>query len=263
MTAQTSKTKKEHKRSRHDANALAVFVFIMMAAIVQCWSISSATAEPITLEVGQPEFYPLSYTGKSGKPEGLLVNIMAKVAPEAGYGFKVSFYPGKRLFANLENGRVQVWMGIGQWAPNGTTLVGSTPLSHIELRVYYLDAPPITSKDELKGMNIALLRGYSYGDWRDYILNPQNGIVYHEIDSREAALKMLKSKRVDYYIDYKRPSTKAIEITPVPGIRHTVISSFDCYFVVSRKLPEAQHVLKRLEDAYKRLVARKIIDPDL
>jgi polar amino acid transport system substrate-binding protein len=225
--------------------ALSFFSLIFFAGL----------CHPATLKVGYIEFPPVFSTTPEGKPEGILIDLAAKVIPEAGYDWNASSYPVKRMSDYVAKGKLDLWIGL-KTIPDfeGTTYKGESELLKITLKAYRIkDLPGITAKDDLQYNSVIIIRGFSYGGWINFIMDPKNQVDYIETNDHKAAFRMLKAKRANYLLDYENPAKKALENFEIPGLKENTVSSFGAYFVVSKKTPDAENVLKNLEKAYKKL----------
>ncbi len=65
---------------------------------------------------------------------------------------------------------------------------------------------------------------------------------------------MLNLGRAEYLLHYEAPAKKILEKMSIPNLNMNQISSFPLKFVVSKKTPDAQDVLNKLEKAYNDLL---------
>ncbi len=117
----------------------------------------------------------------------------------------------------------------------------------------YRESRPKYPLIPLNGRHVIVLLGYSYGDWFDYITDPQNNITHESAIKHDQALRMLLSHRVDYLLDYQLPINLALANMETPKLYYHDVFSIEGHIVVSKKLPNAKQILRRLEDSYKSL----------
>ena len=230
-------------------------VFKKSFAIIFIFFCISGFSKAQTLKLGYIEFPPVFSTDKNGKPQGLLIDLAAKVLPEAGYEWEAYSYPVKRMVDYIVRGNLDLWIGL-KTIPEfkTTTLKGSSSLLDITLKAYRLgQKPDIIKREDLMNKKIIIIKGFSYGGWVNYIKNPENKVLYTETYEHLAAFKMLKAGRADYVLDYVNPSEKALQKIKIDALFENTISSFSAYFVVSKKTRDAQKVIKNLEKTYQRL----------
>lgn len=214
----------------------------------------SALSETVTksLRLGYIEFPPFTSTNDKGEPEGILIDLAAKVFPTAGYEWSALPYPVKRLSEYMGSGDIDVWMGLKTLpAFVGKTYAGDVPIAYLLLNAYTTgDNPPVTQKEHLSGKSVIIMRGYSYGGWINYIMDKKNNVSYLRANKHASALKMLKAKRADYLLDYKEPIEMALETVSVSELKINKISSLPCYFVVTKQLPDGAEIVTRLETVF-------------
>lgn len=228
-------------------------IFAIIILSVLCWFSPANSANRII--VGYIEFPPVFSTGSDGSPEGILIDLGRNVLKQAGYTGIFKSYPAKRMALYLAEGEIHLWLGLSTLPEfRGTTYTGTSTLLSIEMRAFTVTgAPPVKTQDDLKGKSILLMRGYSYGGWIEYIKNPANHITYRELNTHESAFLALNRRKYDYLLDYKMPSDAALKKIQIDTLAYNTISSFDAKFVVSKKAPDAENLLKRLESAFQEL----------
>lgn len=218
-----------------------------------------------TVKVGYIEFPPIFYTNEQGKPVGILIDLIRRVLPRAGFNWTAQSYPTKRMISNLVAGKIDLWVGLPTIpAFQGKTLVGQSEVFKITLRSFHIgEKRPVKSKTDLNDKKIIIMSGYSYGGWIHYIKDPLNRVQYLLTNSHESALKMLKAGRADYLLDYKYPAEKALETLEIPGLQHNEISALGIHFVVSSKAQDAAGLLEAIETAYQALLAEGTLVPKI
>lgn len=234
------------------------WLVISMMLMVQIYG-DSVSAE--TLRLGYIEFPPYTYTTESGEPAGLLIDLAKKIYPEAGFDFTATSYPVRRLANYIGSGDLDIWMGLKTLPEfEGKTYIGKAEIAELVLLSYTRGPkPPILKKEDLSGKSVIVMRGYSYGGWINYIEDPANKVNYINANKHDAAFKMLLAGRADYLLDYKDPSEKALETVKIPDLSSNLISSFPCYFVVSKELKNGQEVVDRLDKAYEKLKKKGVV----
>lgn len=228
------------------------------AAVAMClaaWGVQAA--EPI--KVGCVEFPPLSYTDDSGKPAGKAMDLLAAILDQAGLPWQAKCYPGARLVTSLRDGTAQVAMMIRHPALIDTTLYGHLPMAYLELDGYRLASqPPLGGMENTRGKSIILLRGYGYGGWIDFFKDPANNIHISYADSHQAAFKMLGSGHGNYLVDYRDPASLALGETTIPNLRREELTRLETYFLVSKKTPQADTLLRRIEAGFKQMGGKPV-----
>ena len=210
-------------------------------------------AEPVRL--GYVEFPPFTYTDSEGAAQGSLIEMVGKVAADAGVLLAFTGAPADRLFRAIADGSLNLFMGVT--SPRefvGTTLVGDSVVARIELDAYAMDETPAVHRPEdLAGRSVIVIKGYSYNGWRPFLEDPANAIIRLEVDSAEQALSALRGRRGQVLLEYTLPMRLALAGRTLPNLKSTQISVVDAHFVLSKRTPDAAAVLARLEASFKRL----------
>nr|MBO2510145.1 bifunctional lytic transglycosylase/amino acid ABC transporter substrate-binding protein [Gammaproteobacteria bacterium] len=209
------------------------------------------------VKVGFYDFPPSIYTDADGFPQGPMVEVVRKVFARAGYRLETRSLPSARIYAGLQNGSVQVWLGPAKEQLSEHVLVGRNRLAEIVLNLYYRpDTPEPRLPDDLKGRALVMLSGYNFvpGISR-YLEAPELGIVQHRTSTHRAALEMLLRQRGDYLLDYAMTVDSAARELGVPVPPHVELLRLPVYFLVSRHHPDAERLLEALDSAYEALRA--------
>lgn len=226
----------------------------ILSVLILLVTFSKSYSEP--LKAGA-SFSPPYYTVEGENVTGIFGNLISKVFSEAGLDFIWKPYPTKRVYANLINGEIDIYLGPLKPAFKGfkQSVIHSkfSPVS-IELQCFYFgEKPEITKKEELSGKNILIIRGYTYGGLINFILDAKNNVKYHEIKSFGQAIKMLKIKRSDYHLDYRKTGEIYLESNSEPDLKHSTLFSVDLYFMISKHTSDAETVLTRIESAFRKI----------
>ncbi|MGM0419173.1 MAG: hypothetical protein ACQEQS_10660, partial [Thermodesulfobacteriota bacterium] len=176
--------------------------------------------------------------------------------PEAGYDWQAFSYPVKRMAGYIASGKLDLWIGL-KTIPvfENNAYKSSIKVHEITLKAYRTDKslPDIKKPGDLKNKSVIILSGYSYGGWINFIKDRTNSVKYTEAHNHDSALRMLKAGRADYLLNYSRPAEKALKKSSEENIYLNTVSSFGAYFVVSKNTPDAENILKNLENAYLKL----------
>ncbi len=228
----------------------------LLLAFLSFFIVISANGETKKLKLGYIEFPPFTYTDSVKKPNGILLNWASQIFSKAGYTPETHSLPVLRLIGNLVDGKIDIWMGLKSLPQfQGTTFQGNVKVFEVTFRAYTLKGTKeILKKEDLKGTSVIILKGYSYGGgWVDYIKNPANNIRSYQTNKHTSALKMLMGGRGEYLLDYKAPCEAAQKIVKIKNLNYTNIKTLPIYFIVSKKLPTGNNVLKNVEGAFTEL----------
>ena len=232
-------------------------VFHLAVAVVLALSSPAWAAEPV--KVGCVEFPPLTYTDAQGQPAGKAIDLVKAILVSAGLPFEIKCYPGARLMASLRDGSSHVAMLIRHPDILDSVHYGRLPMAYLELGAYRMTgAPPLGAIEKTRGKSVILLRGYGYGGWIDFFKDPANALRLSYADSREAAFRMLSSGHGDYLVDYSGPAALALARSSVPGLDAEVLTRLETYFLVSKKAPDADALLRRIEGIFAQMGAKPV-----
>jgi ABC-type amino acid transport substrate-binding protein len=206
------------------------------------------------LTVGYIDFQPL-YGTVNSKPQGMLIDITHKVFKDIDLSYKERSMPTKRLFSNLKKGRIQIWCGIKIKELQSKVWSGNEVLHHLSLNIYSLSKQvSIVKKSDLIGEKIILLLGYNYDGWGQYIRNKQNGVKFIDVKSHDDALRLLKTGRYKYLLNYRAPMNIALKKSPAPELTQKNISELPIVFNITKNMVNSKELLKRLDNSLAKLI---------
>lgn len=232
--------------------SLKALLILVLFTINTCF----ASDESFLLQGGYLNYPPLTYTDDSGKPAGIFIDIASKTLKHAGIPFQFIEYPGKRLYANLENGTTHLFLGI-KTVPfmEKNTIASKAMIGTLEMRAYSIgNKPIITRKEDLVGKSVILSRGFSYSTWGTWLRNPENGVFITEAYNHKDAFEMLIKERADYVLNYKYIVEDMFQSFPVRDLKFSPLERWQCHFVVSNKIPDAPEIVKKIDASFEALV---------
>jgi polar amino acid transport system substrate-binding protein len=211
----------------------------------------------LEVQAGTTSFPPFYVVNKDQSPSGIYLDIMEATLQHAEINYRIDIYPAKRLYRNLGNGKTDLFLGIkGSPEYNENVLYSEMAISQIKMRVYAIGNTPLPLvKEDINGYKIITMRGYGYGGLVSYFSDPVNNIEVTSTSKHRSSFLMLKDHRADYVINYKHPSETTLANLEIPGLKYTNLYDAKVYFIVSKALPYAEEVMKKLETAYLELVA--------
>ncbi|MCY1279353.1 hypothetical protein D9M68_430680 [compost metagenome] len=230
---------------------------LLLALLALCARPGLAGTPAAPIVVGFYDFPPSVYTDADGYPQGPLVDLTRKVFRQAGHPVALRSLPSARIYAGLQDGSVQVWLGSPKPQLAEHLLAGSTLLAELTLNLYYRDdTPPPRVPVDLVGRSLVTIIGYSYFPGISHHLDdPRLGIVQHRTRTHTAALEMLLRQRGDYLLDYSLATETAAAELGVPVPAHVELQRLPMNFLVSRHQPHPERLLADLERAYGELLA--------
>lgn len=224
---------------------IALFLF---ANILLCLPVHASKE----LRMGYIEFPPHYYTDDKGAAGGLMIDLARTLAKQAGYTVKFKALPANRLVKYLVDGDLDLFMGLRS-LPKFTegAHISSMPVGRLYMRAYSLKPlPPKTTKEDLVGKRVLVMRGYSYGDWLSYIKDPQNEVDIRTADTHLQALQMIEQRRIDFLLDYKLPVLHAAQNLDLPPLYSTDLAAFDLHIIISKKTSNSEELMLKFEEAF-------------
>lgn len=240
------------------------YIIVSVLSIYLFLSVSTIYSQESEIRIGVLNFQPFYVFEKNQEPSGIFIDYLKAALNRCNLSYSIKGYPPKRLYKYLAEGEADIFLGVkGVPELEGNVLYSNDKITQIDLRVYSRqDITPIINKEDFKGKSILTIRGYSYGGFIKYLEDPANKIVTDMTNSHELAFKKLQAKRADYLLDYSAPSNKALKAVGITSIDSHSILLLDIVLIVSKKTPNAQNLLNKMEQAFKDLKEEGKI-PDL
>ena len=241
---------RDHMRAARHLRALAV---LLLAACGSTTAMAQS-GKSVDIEYGFPESPPLSFTNAKGEPEGMLVRLASALFSKAGVSWNAVGYPATRLFSNLANGSTNFAILVNSPTVSDCCIISKTPVFVHELRAYSLgDKPPIKEQSDLVGKSVISIRGYTYGGFIRFVTDEKNRISNNVAANHRTAFEMLAVGRADYLLDYGVNAPEALPPEQLAKLKYDTIGYYDIFLVVSKKQPNAEQFMARLESILKTL----------
>ena len=196
------------------------------------------------LTFGCIDFPPFCFM-ENGQAKGLEIEEAKKVFKVLGIPLKFTELPLKRLYNSVSEGEVDVMIG----SPYTPALKGSilwTPKKSYTFSIVAIhlnSVKKIKKLEELKKHSIGWLKPYTFPFVGQYIKD--NKIKYYKVGKLESGLKMLESRRLDYFIAYKE-ELDALGITRNSDLAVSTLHLIDLHFIISKKTPNAKKLLDKI-----------------
>lgn len=211
-------------------------------------SLAQAADGRTEIEFGYVEQPPRTFTNEQGKAEGQVIRLVSDLFAKAGMAWRPVSYPAARLFENLKDGTTAASVLVRVPSLEQHCLWSRMDLGGEDIRVYFLaDRSPVQSKDDLVGKSVIVLRGYSYSGLLNFLSEERNRVALSYAASNSDSFEMLLAGRADYLVQYAEASERVLAAKPIPGIRHAVIGRTTRHLVLSKKVPDAEKTMERLE----------------
>lgn len=207
-------------------------------------------AEPAFSEVitaGVISFSPYYIVEKGVVKGGVYTDILERMMERAGLKYSIKAYSVSELFAGIENGDVQIWMG----TPVNGAISSPRKIAEANILVYTQSTiSPPSSMDGLAGKRVLVIDGYNYGGLLKKLSEPSRGIIVDRVKSHETAFKRLSSGLERFVVDYQTPAEKTISDLKIMNLKSHILSTIDVKIYVSKKAPEPEKLMEKLMKAY-------------
>lgn len=195
--------------------------------------------------MGYMDFPPLMWDDK-GIPRGELIELAKEIAEQQGFEIKFVMRPVNRLYKDVAEGKIHVWVG----SPFTSTVAGKVLFKNpavvvAELRLWALKGKPIPELDNIVDQPLIVRRGYKYGGRFDGLAAPTRGLKLVAAGSHADIFDLLRARRALYALDYQRPATISNneEEKAMEHFHSRLVEEFPSYFNVSKKAPNAERIL--------------------
>ncbi|RDE24362.1 hypothetical protein DV711_01885 [Motiliproteus coralliicola] len=210
--------------------------------------IAPVHAEQRQLRVGLFNMPPYYSQSSSGKPEGILIDILDEALADIGYQWQPHFMEVPEALKEVVSGNIDVLMIIRHPLVEGRVVYGQKPIMTMSLLAYHQrQTADVASLKDLRGKRVALLRGYGYGGLLSQLLAPSSALKIHIAEDHKDAFKLLESKQVDYVLDYLEPGKQIITEMGLQGIESNLLQKKEVYLVLSSKVADGKKLVSKLE----------------
>jgi len=241
-----------------------VFLFwrcIFAPLALLAWTGFVAHAEQSPLRFGGPLFPPY-FEMQEGEPAGGAVPLLTSIIRGAGLEPLIEVQPAVRLIQKLEEGEIEMAMLVQNDSLDSVAKYIRSPLPiwEVVLNLYSHNQPlEIRSREDLRGKQIAVIRGYGYGGLRDWMAQQPNDILLTEVYSPEVALRVVSHGRVPFALFYEDSYQAELRQLreSLPNIVSTSFQRIPSYLYLNRSAfsdPEAR--MAAMMAAYRSLVLK-------
>ena len=235
-------------------SALSLMPSLMLSLMLLPLSVLAAQTDALKIGILN---LPPAYICEEGKPAGYYTDLLEQVVTRAGFKYSTQCLPTKRLYMSLANGEIDLFMGLNENQKYKDRIIASEyPIKEIHLGLYALSQSILpSSQEDWDGKRFVVINGYEYSGLIVELekLEQQGKISIHRANSHKNAMKMLYSRRADLLLDYELAVKGTLDTYDSPELFHQKISALGLHFLVSKKTPYAENVLKRLISAHQEL----------
>lgn len=189
-------------------------------------------AEVDVLYVNMP---PYTFTDQQGQPRGILNRLTGEVLKQQGIQANFVEVPLEQLFSRVNAGHNGVMHLIGAFpVPKQRLSFSQRPLAYLQLNAYYRDAPAVQKLSDLRGKQVVLVKGYTYGYLRDYLQLPENRVKLIVVDSHLQAVKLLSRQPNLYLLNYEKPFVTAVGDVKTQRLNQYLLSEIPVYWASAK-----------------------------
>lgn len=230
-------------------------------ALIVLWP-ATVNANPPAIRYIHPDQFVLSsLKNENGKNNNPLLRVVKELTKSAELDLENLSYPAARMFHLLDNGVFNFSILVHSPSLDKCCLIGRSPVVTTELRVYHKkEMPKITSLEALAGKRVIAIRGYSYGQLKPFLNDPNNNIAVSRTITHTSAFAMLEQGRADYVLDYKQPSIEALQLRPIEDIQFETLHEISLHLVLHKSYPNAPQVLAKFERIIETMDMNRILD---
>ncbi|MCV6614917.1 MAG: transporter substrate-binding domain-containing protein [Cellvibrionaceae bacterium] len=221
----------------------------LLLTLCMCRLLAAAPLWASELEVIYVDMPPYTYLDKNGRASGSLIDISRRALQAVGQPHRFTQVPLAQLQARSRSGDLGMVHLIGAFPiPKQSLSFGERPLSYLRLTVYYRDAAPLKHMADLRGREVILVRGYTYGYLRDYLQIPEQRVNLILVDNHRQALAALRAKPGRYLINYQKPFEFTVGAGVVAGLQHYLLSEIPVYWALQKNYADLLPKLERQLD---------------
>jgi polar amino acid transport system substrate-binding protein len=191
-------------------------------------------------------FPPFAFSDSQG-PAGSLIELLRRVADTLNWTWTAEEHPQQRVRVLLAQGRADIGFGVPMPVYPGAVLHGSEPVMQLTLRAFTIgNGPGVRSLADLKGQQVILRRGYTYGGIRSQLEKSAGDIDIVDAADLEQGLRLLRFGRGTVLLEYAH----LLRQGGAEGLKEAVLERRPIYFLVSRSNPNADLLLNQFQTAY-------------
>lgn len=193
---------------------------------------------------------PFYFQAESGELTGLVVdNILSRIKKHADFELKSVLLPAKRFYKQFHDLDVDFSTLPLDRAAYPNVIFGDIPMTFGEVGLFSLT--PISNFRGLSSLprsTIGLRRGLTFGGIRNQLDAFPDKFSLTKLNSSKNIFRILELKRVDYVVEYVLPN-RLRNAYPYQSLLqvHT-------YVAVSKNHPNAQQLVKRLDDLMREIM---------
>ncbi|MFQ3248376.1 hypothetical protein [Glaciecola sp.] len=229
---------------------LITFVLTTTSALCLNGKHEPSVPESFVLQWGFVYMPPLAYQDEEGKTKGELAEMMTAVSKLSGIAHEPMQFPNARAIFNLNQKKINFAIGMKSLIDNKEGFITSTfPVSKVQLLIVHLEeTEAVNSIEELKGKDLVLLSGYTYGGLRGKF--EEIAANTFNVDNHNRAIEGLKLKRGDYALLYKTSSEFSLGNNNPADFKSTIVGEVELFFMLNKNVEQSSLIMQKLESSF-------------
>ena len=234
-----------------------VLLFTCVGPSLGSSSAKQEIVEPV--RIGAYNFAPMSYL-KDGIPSGSNVELERELMAEAGLSYSHLFMHANRIYAEIarKESLIDIWLSIGveKVLRLGTAVEPST-FGKLQLDLMALAGTEPPKFDQFQSRALITILGLNYDGMLGQLKRRLPNMVVLAAPGQRQAYRMLKAGRAPYLLNYHASGLLIANEIGIGNMVTTSIADWQYNIYVSNNTPHADLLLKRLEAASQRILARR------
>lgn len=233
--------------SRQNSHLIARWLLGILTLLV---GLPLQAETPAPVRVGLFDMPPHYSQNVEGKAVGELITTLDHVMTHLGYRWEPAFMTVPELLKAAVDGEVDLLMLVKHPMLEEMALYAKQPMGKLTMLAFHPpQLPSISSLADLRGHQVAVIRGYGYGGMLNQLLSPDNGLRITMVENHLAGMQLLAESEADYLLGYRKPGEAALAQLELQGIQSDLLNEKPVFFVVSKQAQQERSLLSALEQA--------------
>ena len=210
--------------------------------------VSFATQANPKLTFGYSHFPPLAYTNEvTQEMEGKSAPLVEYCLKQLGHDYAKVELPVNRYKMNLKSGDTHIALGNSKIDDMATSsYIGKTLIHNTTITVYSLQKE-YKKLSDFREKRLGLNKFFNYMGYRDKVSAPEFNASILDYTKITQGIDLVRLKRIDGLMVYG--TEVDLPDLNIDDLHQTPIIEFPVYFVVSKKTPNAEALLAKLDAA--------------
>ncbi|MHB8131047.1 MAG: substrate-binding periplasmic protein [Mobilitalea sp.] len=207
------------------------------------------------------EYVP--YVGETLENRGFITELIEAALDQCDIEYEIKFYPWARCSEMVQSGEAWASFPYGHSESNDQAYLFSDIIYHTTHKFYYLKENEKITKEVYEFNSIGNFTNYIFGGANGYWYGSQEdfrtlGVKAEWANDTDALLKMLNSKRIDFFIEDELVCDEVIHrLFPEVEDKFETLPQDakvqDYYLIVSKKYPRSQELLVQFNRSLKEI----------